>query len=251
MPVDVKERGAGQARPAPGHPAALELHRPQLGVAGVAPARGVEIAAVVDRGAPVQGQALAPPRRIAPDHFVAARADPQQRAARSVALGDEDGVAYHQRRGGVDALQHPRPPGVVEVDRAAGGLEAEQAAAREDEAPAPAADGGQHGAGVAGQLVGDRVAHLAGALVERHHAAAVAAHLAGVDRGAPRWAAAHLQDEQIALDRGRAAGAEEVLHHPEALTGVHLPEQLAVAHLVAAQTPLGPEGVDALAIHQR
>src|SRR5262245_46338160 len=82
----------------------------------------------------------------------------------------------------------------------------------------------QQRAGVTGQFVGDAVADLARALVERHHAAAVALEAGEVVRVAPLGAAADLHDQQVVLDDRRAADAEEVLHDAEPVARVHLPE---------------------------
>jgi len=47
-------------------------------------------------------------------------------------------VAKHDRIGSVDAFEIFGPPGEMEIDLAAGGFEADQTAAGEDETPAPA-----------------------------------------------------------------------------------------------------------------
>src|SRR5207247_2527381 len=104
-----------------------------------------------------------------------------------------------------------------------------QSAAREQEAPAPLADRGQHRRGVTGQLVGGFVLHLAGVLVERDQSGAVALEFLEGDVLAVLWAAAHLNQQQVALDNRCAADAEKVLDDAKLALRIDLPDQLAVA----------------------
>src|SRR5262249_1314209 len=153
---------------------------------------------------PVAHQALvATLVSVGPDDFVFAWLDAQQGAADAVRLGNEDLVPDDHRVTGVDALQDWRPPGEVEIDLAGPGFKAEQPAAGEDEAPAPAVDGRQHGTGIARQLVGDAVLDLAGELVERDDPAAVALLVDGGKVATVFRTAADLDDQQVALDHGR------------------------------------------------
>src|SRR5262249_22922587 len=140
---------------------------------------------------------------------------------------------------------------VVEIDLARGRVQADQAAAGEQEAPAPPADRRHHRAGVAGQLVGRLVLDLAGVLVEGHQAAAVAGQLAERLAVAAGRAAADLHQQQAALDHRRAADAEEVLHDAELLLRIHAPDQLARLGLDAVQHALRAVDVDAVAVHDR
>src|SRR5262249_60859971 len=138
------------------------------------PPRGpVGTTATVDRRNPVTDHALVARLllAVAPDHFIAAWLHLEQGAPHAVALADEHLVADDHRVAGVDALQVLGPPGEVEIDLAAFRLEADQAAAGQDEAPAPPVDRRQDGAGVTRQLVGCLVGDLAGALGEGHDAA--------------------------------------------------------------------------------
>src|SRR5262249_54191000 len=108
--------------------------------------------------------------------------------------------------------------------------------------------------GVAGQLVAQLVAHLAGEFVERHHARPIAMdtvqltarHVLVLTR-----AAADLGDQQVPLDHRRAADSEEVLHHTELSRGVYLPNGLAVRDPHAMQHPFRAKGVYAIAIDHR
>src|SRR5262249_5251407 len=127
--------------------------------------------------------------------------------------------------------------------------EADQTAAGEQEAPAAAADGGQHRAGIAGQLIGDAVLDLAGVLVEGDQAAAVALQVLEVHAVAAGRAAADLHQQQVALDDRCADDAEEVLDDPELLPRVHLPDEFAVGRPHAVEHALGAVDVDARAVH--
>ena len=129
------------------------------------------------------------------------------------------------------------------------GSKPDQSAPGEREAPAAAADRGQLRRGIAGQLVGDGVLHLAGALVEGHDARAVALHAVHVESpGVLRLgrAAADHHDQQVALDDRRAAHAEEVLHDAELPGRIDLPQRLAVLGAHAVEHPLGAEQIDAV-----
>ena len=174
MPVDIEERSESQARLAPGHLAGLPLDAPQLGSAGIPPARSIQVSLVVDRRVPVRLHRLVTARRVAPDHFVSARRDAQQRASRAVRLGDEHLVGDDDGRGGVDTVAEPGAPRVMKLDFASKRVEPDQPAAGKHEAPAPAADRRQSRRGVAGQLVAERVLHFARSLVKGHDPRAVA-----------------------------------------------------------------------------
>src|SRR5206468_9382441 len=125
----------------------------------------------------------------------------------------------------------PRPTEEVALDLARVRLEPHQAAARQHEAPAPAVDGRQHGAGVARQFVSNPVHHFAGALLERNNPAAVALQFVEFQLVAARRTAADLRNQEITFDHGRTADAEEILDDAEFGDGVHLPERLAALHV--------------------
>src|SRR5262249_24583250 len=163
-------------------------------------------------------------------------------------LGDEDAVADHDGVAGDGALQHPGPPGKVKVHLAGGRFDGQQAAAGEDEAPAPFADRGRDRRGEAGQLVADLVLDLAGVLVEGDQPGAVAFEVLEGDGVAALGAAADLHQQQVALDDRRAAAAEEVLDDADLLLGVDLPELLAVADADAVEHALGAEDVPPVAV---
>src|SRR6185295_9118387 len=191
--------------------AGRQLHAAKLRLLRVAAARPVDVAVEMDRRHPVRGHRLVALAAAGPDHVDAARLHFEHRAAHAVALGDHHEIAHDHRVARVHALQDLRAPRILEVDLAGRRLEADQAAAAEDEAPATVADGRDHRAGVARQLVGDIVLDLAAPLVDRDDAAAVALHLVRLDPRAVRRAAADLDDQQLAFDDRRAADAEEIL----------------------------------------
>src|SRR5207249_2891231 len=68
---------------------------------------------------------------------------------------------------------------------------------------------------------------------------------------APLRAAAHLHQEQITLDNGRTADAEEVRDDAKLLVRIHLPHQLAIAGPDAVQHSVGAEEVYPIAVHDR
>src|SRR5262245_55231202 len=114
----------------------------------------------------------------------------------------------------------------MKVDFAGGGVEAEEAAASEEEAPAPAVYGCQHRSGVAGQLIAQLVLDLAGPFVEGDDGAAVALGSHEISGIAAFWAAADLANQQVAFDDGRAADAEEILDDIEFCLRIKLPNKL-------------------------
>ena len=200
--------------------------------------------------AEVGRQALVPPP-VLPDDFVATGLDPQQRTAAAVGFGDEHRVVDDHRVGGIDALQRAGAPREVEVDGPVGRVEADEASAGEHEAPAPVVNRRDHGAGVAGELIAERIADFTGRLGERNDPRAVARNLARVDPAAAWRATAHHRDQKIALDDRRAARTEEVLHDAETLGGSDLPEHAAVGHVVGAERALDAKGEYSLAVHHR
>ncbi len=123
-----------------------------------------------------------------------------------------------------------------------------QTAARKDETAAAAIAGAQHRAGIAGQLIADLVADLAGELIESDHAAAVALLIQAGKLSAAGRTAADLGDQQVSLNHGRAADAEEILHHAKLGFRVNLPQQLAVLHAHAAEHAVGAVDVNAVAV---
>src|SRR5262249_11101334 len=139
---------------------------------------------------------------VGPDDVVAAGFHFQEGGAGAVGFGDEDLRADDDGIGGVDALVIGGAPGEVEVDLAALGLEGEQAAAAEGEAPAAAVDGGEHGAGAAGEVVADLVLHLAAGFVEGDDGRAVRLHIAEVFLVTAGRAAADHDNQEVVLDDG-------------------------------------------------
>src|SRR5262249_13708242 len=127
-------------------------------------------------------------------------------------------------------------------------IDRNEPAAGKHEAQPLLADRRQHGTGVASQLAGDAPLFLAGALVEGDDAGAVALDPGEVDLVAAGRAAADLHDQQIALDDGRAADAEEILHDAVILLRVHLPERLAIGSAQAVQHTFRAMKVDAVAV---
>ena len=152
---------------------------------------------------------------------------------------------------GIGAFEDLGPPGKVKVDLAVGRVEGEQTAAGQDEAPAPAVDGRQHRTGIAGQLVADAVADLAGAFVEGDDARLVALDVAEMDLIAAGRTAAHLHDEQVAFHHRRAADAEEVLHDAELRPFIDLPDDLAVLGVDAVEHAFDAVAKDQIAVDDR
>src|SRR5262249_7522897 len=136
---------------------------------------------------------------VAPDFLDAVGLHLQQDAAGTVGLGNEDAVAHYDRTTGVNALKRPRPPWVLEDGFASCRVDAEQAAAGEEEAPAPALDGRRHWAGVSGQIVAGLVPDFAGELVECDQGRAVALEPGEGNLVAAPWAAADHDEKQVAL----------------------------------------------------
>src|SRR5262245_58040619 len=151
----------------------------------------------VDGRVPVAHQRLlaAPLVGVAPDHVAAARPNFQEGGPEFVALGDQDQVADDDRVAGVGALQEAGAPRETELDLPGGRLEPDEAAAGELEPEAPAVDRRDERAGVTGQFVARLPGDLAGALVERDQAGAVALLPQGGERGAAGRAAADVDDQ--------------------------------------------------------
>src|SRR3954470_23739172 len=152
------------------------------------------------------------------------------------------------RHAGVDALQDFRPPGIVEIDLAAGRLEADETAAAKGETPAAAGNRCRLQAGIAGQLVGDLVPDFARHLVEGDNAAAVTIQPAEGDAIRTWRAASDHDQEQVPFDDRRAPDAEEILHDAKILERVDLPDLLPFVRRDTAQHPLHAIGVDPVAI---
>src|SRR5262249_32678560 len=130
-------------------------------------------------------------------------------------------------------------------------LEADESSAREDEAPPPAVDGGEHGARKTRQFVGDYVADLASPLIENDDAAAVSRLLGErciLIRGR---AASYLHYEQVPFHHRRAADAKEIGHDAEVGEGIDAPERLAIVGAEAMQHPFDAVGVNAIVIDNR
>src|SRR5262249_49468943 len=185
---------------------------------------------------------------IVPENLVAAGLDLEESAAGAVGFGDQHLVINNDWIGGINAFKILGPPGEVEINFSGLRLEGDQSAAGEDKAPAPALDGRQHRARVAGQLIGDLVFHLAGHLVEGDDAAAVALQLGEIAGVAPFRTAAHLHDEQVSLDDRRTADAKEILNDVELLPRIDFPDEFAVVEANAIEHAFRPEDVDAILV---
>src|SRR5688572_9738022 len=89
---------------------------------------------------------VATAKLVLPDYVVSARLEFQQRAPRSVGLGNKHLVAHDHRTARVDTFELRRPPGEVEVNLASRRVEHHQPAASKDEAAlafvAPGSAGG-------------------------------------------------------------------------------------------------------------
>src|SRR5438128_2601121 len=126
-------------------------------------ATAVKIAVGVNRRHPVALHAFVVGGLVGvgPDFLDAVVLYFQKGAAGAIGLGDEDAVADNDGAAGVGAFQCARSPAIVKTGLAGRRVQAQEAAPREQEAPAPILDRGQHGGGVTGQVVASLVADFA------------------------------------------------------------------------------------------
>src|SRR5262245_49161692 len=119
------------------------------------PTAPIQESVMIDRRVPVALHALVGAIVRRPEDIIASRLDLEQRAAGTITLGNKDSVVHDDRIAGVLALVGAGAPREMEIDLAAGRLEADQAPARQNETPAPAVNRSQDRAGIARQLVAD------------------------------------------------------------------------------------------------
>ena len=259
MPGDEHHARPAEARLAPLHGAGLPLHAHRERIAGIPPARAIEVPTVHDRRCPVGHERRSRPgSAIAADQPRIAAGEVEEHTARPITLGEEYFVARDDRARGNGTEEFIGPPAKFREHRSRCRIDHEQIVAHPGQDSGPAADLGKHRRRVARQLARAAPPLAAGGEIERHEPAVEPFHeiepLRRRRRHARRAAPDLHHDEVITPHphhERRRADAEKVLHDVVVGRGVDAPQARTVGERSALEPALGAKREHAVAVDHR